>query len=341
MSLGFLPLLALLPIVTVFVLIVLFRWPATKAMPIAFFITCFLAFFFWKTPPGQIAAATLDGLVTAASILYIIFGAIFLLNLMQESGAIISIRQSIGQISDDRRVQAIIIAFLFGAFIEAAAGFGTPAAVAAPLLVAVGFPAMGAVMVALIIQSTPVSFGAIGTPILIGVNAGLNQQPEVTQYLSSQGIEFSTYLNSIGSKVAVIHGIVGTLIPIILVIMLTRFFGGKKSWTEGLSIFPFALFAGLCFTLPYTLTGIFFGPEFPSLLGSLAGLAIVIPLAKKDSSSPRQSGISLPERTGRRNGMDISWNITLPIAPKQASSKLGSLTAWWRAFSSSAGFGFL
>lgn len=113
MSLGLLALLALLPIVTVFVLIVLFRWPATKAMPIAFFITCFLAFFLWKTPPGQIAAATLDGLVTAVSILYIVFGAIFLLNLLQESGAIAAIRRSMGLISDDRRVQAIIIAFFW------------------------------------------------------------------------------------------------------------------------------------------------------------------------------------------------------------------------------------
>ena len=111
MSLGLLSILALLPIVSVFVLIVLFRWPATRAMPVAFFITCVLAFFFWKTPPLQMAAATVDGLVTAVSILYIIFGAIFLLNLMQESGAIATIRQSMGHISDDRRVQAIIIAF--------------------------------------------------------------------------------------------------------------------------------------------------------------------------------------------------------------------------------------
>ena len=279
--------LALLPILTVFVLIVLFRWPATKAMPVAFLITCLLAFSVWKVPILQIAAASIDGLVTAGSILYIILGAILLLNLQQESGAISSIRRSMYLISPDRRVQAIIIAFLFGAFIEASAGFGTPAAVAAPLLVAIGFPGMAAVMVSLIIQSTPVSFGAIGTPILIGVNAGLSNQPEVIGYLTSHSIDFPAYLYAIGSKVAIIHGITGTLIPLILVMMMTRFFGHKRSWTEGISIWPFALFAGLCFTVPYTIVGIFFGPEFPSLVGSLIGLAIVIPSARNGLFLPK------------------------------------------------------
>ena len=289
MSLGILALLALLPIISVFGLIVLFRWPATRAMPIAYLITCFLAFTVWKAPFSQLAAASIDGLLTAASILYIVLGAVLLLSLQQESGAIFSIRKSMFLISPDRRAQAIIIAFLFGSFIEGSAGFGTPAAVAAPLLVAIGFPAMAAVMVSLIIQSTCVSFGAVGTPILIGVNAGLSGQAEVVSYLSSHNLNFVPYLNSIGGKVAIIHGITGTLIPIILVVMMTRFFGQKRSWKEGLSIFPFALFAGLCFTVPYTLTGVFLGPEFPSLVGSLLGLLIVVPLAKAGFLMPRKA----------------------------------------------------
>jgi lactate permease len=288
MSFGLLALLALLPIISVFGLIVLFRWPATRAMPIAYFITCFLAFMVWKVPFSQLAAASIDGLLTAASILYIILGAVLLLNLQQESGAIFSIRKSMFLISPDRRVQAIIIAFLFGSFIEGSAGFGTPAAVAAPLLVAIGFPAMAAVMVSLIIQSTCVSFGAVGTPILIGVNAGLSGQVEVVNYLNMHNLDFVPYLNSIGGKVAIIHGITGTLIPIILVIMMTRFFGQNRSWKEGLNILPFALFAGLCFTVPYTLTGVFLGPEFPSLVGSLLGLLIVVPLAKIGFLMPRK-----------------------------------------------------
>jgi len=176
MSLGFTACLALLPIITVFSLIVLLKQPATRAMPSAYLLTCLLALVVWKVPFLQVAAASVDGLVTAASILYIILGAILLLHLIQESGGILAIKQSMFRVSTDRRVQAIIIAFLFGSFIEGAAGFGTPAAVAAPLLVAIGFPAMAAVMVALIIQSTPVSFGAVGTPILIGINAGLRDR---------------------------------------------------------------------------------------------------------------------------------------------------------------------
>jgi len=287
MSLGILSALSLLPILSVFVLIVVLRRPATRAMPVAYAITVVLALLVWKVPLLQIAAASLDGLVTAASILYIILGAVLLLNLLQESGSIHAIRKSMFLISPDRRVQAIIIAFLFGAFIEGSAGFGTPAAVAAPLLVAIGFPAMAAVMVTLIIQSTPVSFGAVGTPILIGVNAGLSGQAEVTSYLNAHSIDFPGYLHAIGSKVAIIHGITGTLIPLILVLMMSRFFCQKRKWTDGLSILPFALFAGLCFTIPYTLTGIFFGPEFPTLAGSLLGLIIVIPAAKSGFLIPK------------------------------------------------------
>jgi lactate permease len=297
MSLGILALLALLPIVTVFGLIVLFRWPATRAMPVSFVITCLLAFFIWKTPLHQMAAASLDGIITAASILYIVLGAILLLNLQEESGAIVAIRGSMFLISSDRRVQAIIIAFLFGSFIEASAGFGTPAAVAAPILVAIGFPAMAAVMVSLIIQSTCVSFGAIGTPILIGINSGLSGQMEVSNYLNGMNMDFAVYLKAIGGKVAIIHGITGTLIPLILVVMMTRFFGQNKKWREGLSIFPFALFAGLCFTVPYTLTGVFLGPEFPSLFGSLLGLLIVIPLARSGFLMPKKTWDFPPNET--------------------------------------------
>lgn len=289
MSLGILALLALLPIVSVFVLIVLFRWPATRAMPIAFLITCLLATCVWKVPFLQVAAASIDGLVTAGSILYIVLGAILLLNLLEESGAVQAIRKSMFLVSPDRRVQAIIVAFLFGSFIEGAAGFGTPAAVAAPILVAAGFPAAAAVMVSLIIQSTPVSFGAVGTPILIGVQAGLSGQSEVTNYLNAHQINFPEYLHAIGGKVAIIHGITGTLIPLILVLMMCRFFGRKRSWTNGLSILPFALFSGLCFTIPYILTGIFLGPEFPTLVGSLIGLSLVIPLARKGFLLPEDS----------------------------------------------------
>lgn len=338
MSLGILSILALLPIAAVFVLIVLFKWPAAKAMPLAYITTCLIAFGVWKVPGRQVLAASIDGLFTAASILYIVLGAILLLSLQQESGSLQAIRRSMFLISPDRRIQAIIIAFLLGSFIEGSAGFGTPAAVAAPLLVAIGFPAMAAVMVSLIIQSTPVSFGAIGTPILIGIQAGLSGQEEVVSYLATHHLDFSNYLKSIGSKVALIHGITGTFIPLILVVMMTRYFGRKEDKQDILSIVPFAIFAGASFTIPFTLTGVFLGPEFPSLIGSLTGLAIVLPLAKigflaprnrwdfppKDAWPPEWSGQKLLENTNTKTSVSIfrAWLPYILVAVLLLISRL-------------------
>ena len=335
---GLLAILALLPILSVFALIVLLRWPATRAMPVAFGITCVRSVSVWGSPPRQVAAASIDGIVTAATILYIVLGAVLLLNLMRESGALQTIRRSMFEVSPDRRVQAVIIAFLFGSFIEAAAGFGTPAAVAAPLLVAIGFPAMAAVMVSLIIQSTCVSFGAIGTPILIGINGGLAGQPEVTAYLGQQGMEFALYLKTIGAKVAIIHGLAGTLIPLIMIVMMTRYFGQKRSWKEGLTAAPFALFAGLCFTIPYTLTGVLWGPEFPSLVGSLFGLTVVILAARRGFLAPKKawdfparsdwpgewSGDLSQEKAARSHGpsVAVAWLPYLLVALTLLASRL-------------------
>jgi lactate permease len=174
-------LLALLPIATVFVLLVVLARSAKFSMLVAYVVTALTALFIWGTEPAKVLGATVNGVVTAASLLYIVFGAILMLYALEESGGIRAIRGGFTRISPDRRVQAIIIAWLFGSLIEGASGFGTPAAIAAPLLVAIGFPAMAAVMVTLIIQSTPVSFGAVGTPILVGVNTGLSGQGSSTR----------------------------------------------------------------------------------------------------------------------------------------------------------------
>ena len=197
-----------------------------------------------------------------------------------------TIRAGFTNISPDRRVQALILAWLFGCFIEGASGFGTPAAIAAPLLVAIGFPALGAVMIGMMIQSTPVSFGAVGTPILIGVTNGLDHIA-LSRQLADGGSSWEIFLQLITSEVAIGHAIVGTLMPLMMVIMLTRFFGRNKSWKEGLAMTPFALFTGLAFTIPYGLTGVFLGPEFPSLVGALVGMAIVVPAAKKGFLLPK------------------------------------------------------
>ncbi len=286
MSNGLLALFAFTPILLAAVLLIGLRWPASRAMPVVFLFTAAIGLFIWDMSVTRIIASTLQGLVITLGLLWIIFGAILLLNTLKHSGGITAIRAGFTTISPDRRIQAIIIAWLFGCFIEGASGFGTPAAIAAPLLVAVGFPAMAAVLMGMLVQSTPVSFGAVGTPIIVGVNSGLDTATLGAQ-LIAQGSSWPIFLQQITSSVAITHAIVGTVMPLIMVMMLTRFFGKEKSWKAGFEVLPFALFAGLAFTLPYVATGVFLGPEFPSLLGGLVGLAIVTTAARFNFLVPK------------------------------------------------------
>ena len=146
MSTSVLALLSLLPIISVAIFLVILRWPASRAMPIAYVVAAGLAYVIWEVSGTKIMAASVNGLVVAGTLIYIIFGAILLLNTLRQSGAIATIRQGFSDITPDRRIQVIIIAWLFGSFIEGSAGFGTPAAVAVPLMVGLGFPAMAAVV---------------------------------------------------------------------------------------------------------------------------------------------------------------------------------------------------
>lgn len=318
MSDGVLAFLSLMPILTVLILLVGLKMPASKAMPISFLVAAGLSLFVWKVPFLQVSAATINGLITAATLLFIIFGAILLLNTLQESGGLKAIRQSFIDVTPDRRIQVIIIAWLFGSFIEGSAGFGTPAAVAVPLMVGLGFPGMAAVVAGMIIQSTPVSFGAVGTPILVGVSSGLAVDPSITS-------DWATYLSMIGVKVATLHVIAGTLVPLIVASFLTRFFGKNKSFSEGLKVWKFALFAAVAMTLPYLLVALFLGPEFPAMLGGLIGLAIVVPAAKKGFLMPKDEAWDFIEK----GKWELDWTGKIEI--KNIDSKHGSMSllkAW-------------
>ncbi len=129
-----LALVAFSPILVAAVLLVGLNWPAKRAMPVAFLLTVFIALWGWQMSPTRVFASTLQGLVITVTVLWIVFGAILMLNTLKHTGAISAIRGGFTNISPDRRIQAIIIAWCFGAFIEGASGFGTPAAIAAPLL---------------------------------------------------------------------------------------------------------------------------------------------------------------------------------------------------------------
>ncbi|NYS59963.1 L-lactate permease [Vreelandella salicampi] len=290
-----LALFAFVPLVLAGVLLIGFRMAAKTAMPIVFMVTALIGLLAWDMAFSRILASTFQGLILTVAILWIIFGAILLLNTLKHSGGITAIRKGFSGISPDRRVQAIIVAWLFGCFIEGASGFGTPAAVAAPLLVALGFPALAAVVVGMMIQSTPVSFGAVGTPIVVGVTGGLDRGG-ITEALETGGYTWMEYFRLIAGEVAVIHGIVGVLMPLIMVVIMVRFFGANRSWKEGLSITPFALFAGVAFVVPYMLAGVLLGPEFPSMIGAMVGLAIVVPAARRGFLIPKDTW-DFPEST--------------------------------------------
>ncbi len=319
------PVLSLAPIIVVGVFLVGLRWPAAKAMPLAYFTAVLVALLYWQLSAKQVAAATLNGLVITFTLLYIIFGAILLLNMLSESGGLSVIRRGFTNITPDRRVQVIIVAWLFGSFIEGSAGFGTPAAVCVPLLVALGFPAKSAVVSGMLIQSTPVSFGAVGTPILVGVSGGLDGKPEVVEFASRIGLsDWTELLPIIGAKVAILHAVAGTLIPLFVVAIMSRFFGPRRSFSDGLQIWKFALFASLAMTLPYVAIAHLLGPEFPSLLGSLVGLAIVVPAARR--------GFLLPEGPPwdfeDLSRWEESWHGAVEIKLEEANQTLSLWKAW-------------
>ncbi len=320
---GLYALIAILPILAVMFFLVVLRWPATRAMPVAYVMTLAFALWFWEVPFIHTMAATLRGWIIAGTLLWIIFGAIVLLFTLKESGAVATIRRGFMDISRDRRVQVIIVAWLFGSFIEGAAGFGTPAAVAGPLLLALGFPALAAVMTTLIIQSTPVSFGAVGTPILVGMAESLNVA-QVEEAVAEAGMTYGQFIDRIGVFTAIPHAIVGTFIPLIICCMMTRFFGANRTFREGLGIWKLAIFGGLCFTVPYVLFAIFLGPEFPSLIGGLIGLAVMVTGVKSGLFLPKGEPWDFPPE----KDWEADWKGVIRADVGEERSHMTLVRAW-------------
>lgn len=313
-------LVAASPILVVLVLLVVCRWPACRTMVIVLIGMAAVGAFYWRVPWGWMGAAVVEGLAIAGTLLYIIFGALLLLYVLKHSGAVEAIRAAFAGITPDRRLQAVIVAWGFGGFIEGASGFGTPAAVAGPLLVILGFPPMAAAVSTLIIQSMPVSFGALGTPILLGVHKGLEGQPAVQTYLSHSAERFATsgsstrtpsrtpargwtqtyssessrdeasfelLLYQIGVRTATLHAVIGALIPLIMVCVLTGFFGATPSVRAGLEAWRFALFGGLVFATTYWTCAILLGPRFPSIVGGFVTTAVSALAARRGWFRPK------------------------------------------------------
>ena len=133
-------LLAFIPILFCVVVMAVFNWPAKYAMPVTWLMVVILGLTAWGMDFLSVAAYSIAGLFSSIEVLIIIFGAILVMNTLKLSGAMSSIGNGFRSVSGDARVQAIIIGFLFVSFIEGAAGFGTPAALAAPLMISLGSP---------------------------------------------------------------------------------------------------------------------------------------------------------------------------------------------------------
>lgn len=295
--------LAVLPIFITIVLMLSGKMKASKVMGIAFSVALILSICVWRMDVVHAGAYTAVGLFKAINMSLIFGGAIFILNIMKKSGAMAVISNGFSDISNDKRIQTIIIAWLFGAFLEGSAGFGTPAAIAAPFLVGLGFPPMAACFVALIANSTPVAFGVVSTPF----STTLSFVPEGTD-----GLAFEVFERLVMEKLGFLMGVGGSFIPLFMVTILVLVYSKKRRIRSVIEIIPFCIASGLAFTVPYCILAHIVGPEFPTVLGSLIGLVIVIGMTKLGIFVPKYcwdfEGLKMKRKT---EVVDIPKDMTL------------------------------
>ncbi|HPT66356.1 MAG TPA: L-lactate permease [Candidatus Woesebacteria bacterium] len=247
--------LAILPFF-VFCLLLIFRHKTSllRISLVTLIITVFIAFIFWQSSASIISFSVSQGLFIALDILFIIFGAILFLEILKKNKITESLAIHLNNFSPDLRIQVIILAWFFEGFLEGIAGFGTPSIIVAPLLIALGLSPLNAVIISLLGNSTSVPFGAVGTPIRVGF-AGININ-----------------LVSIGSSAAT-YNFVGLLVPIFMLwVLLSSNPRRLILFKQGL---PFAIWSGIAFVLPSFLISLF-GIEFPSIIGSIVGIFLVV-----------------------------------------------------------------
>lgn len=273
--------LASIPILTTIILMVFFKWPAKRALPLAWALACVIAAFVWKMAVPELAARTLSGFMSAFETICIIFGAILLMNVLKMSGAMATINNVFSHVTRDARVQAVIIGYLFGGFIEGVAGFGTPAALGAPILISLGFPPLAAASVCLVYNSTPVCPGPVGVPTLTASSMvrsaviALGQDPDVFTHRLTV---FTCIPHMIGGMAVIIMGVA----------VLCKVFGKNKSFKDVLPVIPFCLFTGLVLGTIYITMAILAGPELVCMTAFLGTLIIDIIAAKKGFLMPKK-----------------------------------------------------
>lgn len=308
--------LALAPILLALAMMVIRRiqLSAPKALLLSLVLAAVLAAGVWKMQPQALAAFGVQGVCKAMEVFFIIFGAIFFLNMLRRCGYMEAIERSFSRVSQDRRVQAILIAWLFGAFIEGTAGYGTPAALAAPLLVALGFPPVAACIVCLIANSTPVPFAAAGAPITAMLSAISGDITGNAQYIAQYGLSYDAFFQSCTRLVTLFLGVGGIVVPLLLIGVFLFQYGEKgRRFRDFVEILPFGIFTGLSFCLPYYLVSMV-GYAFPSIVGATLGLLLSVGAASKGFLIPEHVWrFPNDEPIDRKTVLDVPGRRGMPV----------------------------
>lgn len=264
--------IALIPVIWLMVSLGVLKIPGHKATPITFVITIALAIIVWKMPVVDALKSSLEGAANAIwPIILVIIAAVFIYNLSLHTKSMDVIKNMMTGITTDQRILVLILAWGFGGFLEAIAGFGTAVAIPASIMAALGFDPVFAAIICLIANTTPTAFGAIGLP--------------VSTLARLTNLDPSTLSYAVGLQL----GVLIVVVPIVLV-MLT---GKNIKAIKG--VFGIALASGLSFAIPEVVAAKYMGAELPAILGSVVCLIVTIGWAKifhKDKAAKDAEKIS-------------------------------------------------
>ena len=262
-SLALSALCGALPLLALFVLLGGLRMKAWMAGLISLAVALLVAVTFFEMPLGQAVLAGTEGAAFGFfPILWIVINAIWVYNLTVASGHFDVLRRSFEKVSPDQRIQAIIIAFCFGALLEALAGFGTPVAITVVMLMALGFKPIKAASVALVANTAPVAFGALATPIvtLATVSSGASDNPGLT-------------VDTLGAMVGRQTPILALFVPLVLVIIVDGKRGARQAWLP-------AIVCGAAFGVAQFVAANFISVPLADIVASLVSAASVVLLLR-------------------------------------------------------------
>jgi lactate permease len=255
-SLFLTAIVAMLPLMTLFVLLGVLRITAWKAALVSLLVSVVVAVVAYSMPVGQALDAGVEGAAFGFfPILWIVINAIWVYNMTVVTGHFDVLRRSFAKVSDDQRIQAVIIAFCFGALMEALAGFGTPVAITTVMLIALGFKPMKAAVVALVANTAPVAFGALAVPI--------------TTLATVSGLPEHTLAQIVGRQTPLL----GVFVPMALVFIIDKGRGVRET-------LPATLTCGITFAIAQFVTSNFISTQLTDIVASLVSAASVVLLLR-------------------------------------------------------------